>query len=115
LDQTGFRSNHGWINPGSDRQVAQRCKFKAARVTVGGGAKTKATSMGKRELIDRILTVNRETTREYLADFSERELVDYWRQLKGARGPIPGQRNVAGVSAARRSPAAAPAHVHPHV
>jgi len=37
--------------------------------------------MTKKELIDRITTVNRRATREFLAEFSERELTDYVRQL----------------------------------
>lgn len=37
--------------------------------------------MTKKELIDRIIAVNRRTTREFLAEFSIRELADYLRQL----------------------------------
>lgn len=37
--------------------------------------------MNKKELIDRITHVNRSATREFLAEFSERELGDYLRQF----------------------------------
>lgn len=39
--------------------------------------------MTKRELIDAISTANRSATRDFLAEFSERELTDYMRQLTG--------------------------------
>ncbi|MEE9295282.1 MAG: hypothetical protein V3W34_10035 [Phycisphaerae bacterium] len=39
--------------------------------------------MTKRELIDRISSVNRSATRDFLAEFSERDLADYMRQLTG--------------------------------
>ncbi len=37
--------------------------------------------MNKRELIDAITAVNPSATREFLLEFSERELSDYMRQL----------------------------------
>ncbi len=37
--------------------------------------------MTKRELIDRITSVNRSATRDFLAEFSERDLNDYMHQL----------------------------------
>ena len=37
--------------------------------------------MTKKDLIDRIIAVNGRTTREFLAEFSVRELADYLRQL----------------------------------
>jgi len=37
--------------------------------------------MTKKELIDRIVSVNRGATREFLAEFAERELSDYVRLL----------------------------------
>jgi hypothetical protein len=44
--------------------------------------------MTKSELIDVITSVNRSATREFLAEFSNRDLVDYMRQLEGL-GLIP--------------------------
>ena len=41
--------------------------------------------MTKSELIDAITLVNRSATRDFLAEFSERELADYVRQLSGSR------------------------------
>lgn len=38
--------------------------------------------MGKRELIDRIMQLNRSARREFLQAFSENELADYLRQLE---------------------------------
>ncbi len=38
--------------------------------------------MNKRELIEVITSVNRSATREFLAEFSERDLWDYVRQLE---------------------------------
>ncbi len=37
--------------------------------------------MNKIELIDAITSVNRSATRDFLAEFSERDLADYVRQL----------------------------------
>ena len=41
----------------------------------------KSDSMNKRELIDAITSVNRSATRDFLSEFSERDLADYVRQL----------------------------------
>lgn len=38
--------------------------------------------MSKRELIDRIMDLNRTARREFLQAFSENELADYLRQLE---------------------------------
>lgn len=38
--------------------------------------------MTKIELIDRISSVNRSATREFLSEFTRRELADYVRQLQ---------------------------------
>lgn len=38
--------------------------------------------MSKRELIDRILEINRTARREFLLTFTENELADYLRQLE---------------------------------
>jgi hypothetical protein len=38
-------------------------------------------AMSKIELIDAITTINPGTSREFLAEFSERDLLDYLRQL----------------------------------
>lgn len=41
--------------------------------------------MSKRELIDRIMDLNRSARREFLLSFNERELNDYLRQLESLR------------------------------
>jgi hypothetical protein len=41
--------------------------------------------MSKRELIDRIMELNRSARREFLQCFSENELADYLRQLESIR------------------------------
>ena len=38
--------------------------------------------MSKRELIDRIMELNRSARREFLLEFNENELDDYLRQLE---------------------------------
>ncbi len=38
--------------------------------------------MSKRELIDRIMMLNRSARREFLQSFTENELADYLRQLE---------------------------------
>ncbi len=38
--------------------------------------------MSKRELIDRIMTLNRSARREFLQSFTENELADYLHQLE---------------------------------
>jgi len=44
--------------------------------------------MTKSELIDWISSVNRSATREFLSEFTRRELMDYMRQLESLRlGP----------------------------
>lgn len=40
------------------------------------------TIMSKRELIDRIMQLNRSARREFLQCFTENELADYLRQLE---------------------------------
>ncbi len=45
--------------------------------------------MNKSELIDAITSVNRSATRDFLVEFSERELADYVRQLAGSRSSPP--------------------------
>lgn len=45
--------------------------------------------MSKRELIDRIMQLNRSARREFLQCFSENELADYLRQLESIDpGPL---------------------------
>lgn len=41
----------------------------------------KDPGMTKQELIDRIISINRNVTPEFLAELSERNLMDYVRQL----------------------------------
>lgn len=41
--------------------------------------------MSKRELIDRIMKLNRSARREFLQAFSENELADYLRQLEAVQ------------------------------
>jgi len=41
--------------------------------------------MSKRELIERIMGLNRSARREFLQCFSENELVDYLRQLEAVQ------------------------------
>lgn len=43
--------------------------------------------MSKRELIERIILINRSAKREFLQTFTENELADYLRQLESI-GPI---------------------------
>ncbi len=45
--------------------------------------------MSKRELIDRIMELNRSARREFLQCFSENELADYLRQLESIRPTSP--------------------------
>ncbi len=45
--------------------------------------------MSKRELIDRIMELNRSARREFLQCFSENELADYLRQLESVRPTSP--------------------------
>lgn len=49
-------------------------------------------TMTKRELIDRISSVNRSATRDFLSEFSERDLADYMRQLDGV-GLVPNEHD----------------------
>ena len=62
--------------------------------------------MTKPELIDTIRSVNETATREFLAEFSERDLTDYVNQLRGI-GLLPHREPAAAAkwatSAARRS------------
>ncbi len=48
--------------------------------------------MSKRELIDRIMDLNRSARREFLQAFSENELADYLRQLEAIQSPHAGER-----------------------
>lgn len=48
--------------------------------------------MTKIELIDRISSVNRSATREFLSEFTNRELADYVRQLQ-TLDLLPGDEN----------------------
>ncbi len=41
--------------------------------------------MSKRELIERIMRLNRSARREFLQSFAENELADYLRQLESIR------------------------------
>ena len=43
------------------------------------------TAMSKRELIDRIMKLNRSARREFLQAFTENELADYLRQLESVQ------------------------------
>ncbi len=45
--------------------------------------------MSKRELIERIMKLNRTARREFLLCFTENELADYLRQLESVQ-PVPG-------------------------
>lgn len=49
--------------------------------------------MTKSELIDRISSVNLSATREFLLEFTRRELADYMRQLE-TLGLIPGDEGI---------------------
>ena len=51
------------------------------------------TNMTKSELIDRISSINLSATREFLLEFTRRELADYMRQLQ-TLGLIPGDEGV---------------------
>lgn len=44
--------------------------------------------MSKRELINRIMDLNRSARREFLQSFNENDLADYLRQLESIRQPI---------------------------
>lgn len=45
--------------------------------------------MSKRELIDRIMQLNRSARREFLQGFNENELNDYLQQLEAVQSPRP--------------------------
>ncbi|MFQ5422922.1 MAG: hypothetical protein ACE5F9_02970 [Phycisphaerae bacterium] len=45
--------------------------------------------MSKRELIQRIMELNRTARREFLQEFTENELDDYLRQLESIDEPLP--------------------------
>ncbi len=47
------------------------------------------TIMSKRELIDRIMQLNRSARREFLQCFTENELADYLRQLEAVTDEHP--------------------------
>ena len=51
--------------------------------------------MSKRELIDRIMDLNRTARREFLQAFSENELADYLRQLEAIQPSHGAERGVA--------------------
>ena len=42
--------------------------------------------MSKRELIERIMQLNRSARREFLMGFTENELADYLRQIESIQG-----------------------------
>src|SRR5262245_13982007 len=47
----------------------------------------RTTPMSKRDLIERIMKLNRSARREFLLDFTENELADYLRQLEAVASP----------------------------
>lgn len=49
------------------------------------GVRAEHSDMSKRELIDRIMKINRSARREFLQAFSENELADYLRQLEAVQ------------------------------
>lgn len=50
-------------------------------------ASSEQVSMSKRDLIDRIIQLNRSAKRDFLQSFTEGELADYLRQLESV-GPV---------------------------
>ena len=63
--------------------------------------------MTKPELINTIRSVNETATREFLAEFSERDLTDYVKQLRGL-GLLP--RSKPAAAAQRAAPSARRLH-----
>ncbi len=55
--------------------------------------------MSKRELIDRIMDLNRSARREFLKAFSENELADYLRQLEAVQPSHATERRAEAVGA----------------
>ena len=58
--------------------------------------------MTKSELIDKISSVNRSATRDFLAEFSQRDLADYVRQLDSV-GLLPNEHDTSLVDGDQRS------------
>lgn len=51
----------------------------------GQPASAELTAMSKRELIEKIMQLNRTARREFLQAFTENELADYLRQLESVQ------------------------------
>ncbi len=73
------------MNPGTAHSRHDASDDATGVTHMQSGVRAEHSDMSKRELIDRIMKINRSARREFLQAFSENELADYLRQLEAVQ------------------------------